>query len=96
MNKSFMPAYVFRYTERTQTSFRTAKQTVGLRYPIDVQNSAPPFDSKCVQAWTSDTGDKLCFENGSPDAVVSIRFDDVLAHMEMVVMQCRVESAAAA
>lgn len=93
MNQSFLPAYVFRYTERTQASFFAARQSVGMRYPIDVQNSAPPFDCKCVQAWASNTSEKLCFENGSAGAVVSIRYDDVLAHMAKVITRFNYEIA---
>lgn len=82
MCKPFPPAYVFLYTELTTGSFRVAQQNPGSGYAIDVQNSAPPFDCKCVQAWASKSGEKLCFENGSASAVVAIIYDDVLAHME--------------
>lgn len=82
MSKTFLPAYVFRYTTRTTEAFQFARNSPGSRYSIDVQNSAPPFDERCVQAWASNAGDKLCFENGSASAIVSIIYDDVLVHIE--------------
>lgn len=84
MTKSHLPAYVFRYTERTQEAFLIASQSLGAKFTIDVQNAAPPYENRSVQAWVSATGDKLCFENGSKAAVVVICYDDVVAHMRRV------------
>lgn len=96
MNKPHLPAYVFLYTERTQEAFLAAKQNLGSRFPIDVQNSAPPFDNKSVKAWASEAGEKLCFENGSAAAVVAFVYEDVLAHMLRVRTNTHVEANIAA
>jgi len=96
LTKPFLPAYVFCYTSRTHQAFHEVKLNVGRRQLIDVQNSAPLFDKRCVNAWTSNAGDTLYFENGSAQSVVAVNFADVLSHMSASLLSAPTEQANAA
>lgn len=84
MSKSFLPAYVFLYTDRTAEGFRNAKQTGNKKFLIDVQNSAPPFNKIEARAWLTSDRKKIAFENGSPMSIVQIVYAEVLAHLDNV------------
>lgn len=86
MGKKFPPAYVFCYTERTLEAIRVAKLHLGLRFPIDVKNSAPPFDCRCVRAWATSGGENFSFENGPALAIVTVAYGDIVAHIEKVAL----------
>lgn len=84
MSKSFLPAYVFLYTDRTVEGFRNAEQTGSKKILIDVQNSAPPFNKIETNAWLTSDCKKIAFENGSPMSIVQIVYAEVLAHLDYV------------
>lgn len=96
MSKSYLPAYVFLYTQNTESALEKIQRSVGLKCSVDVQNSAPPYEKKTVKAWTSDGGERLCFENGCITAVVSFNLNDVLSHMQRVLKVHQAEKATVA
>jgi hypothetical protein len=76
-------AYCLLSTGRTKTAVLSPNMKLGVKYKVDVKNSAPPYDSLVVDAWTVQEEGELWFyfEDGNLGHNASFSFDEAKRQM---------------